>query len=186
MEIYLVRHTKVNIAKDICYGQADIGLASSFQEEASKILKNLPDTSGYTCYTSPLTRCKLLTDKMFCKEIITDPRLMELNFGDWELKSWDSIGKQEFDAWHCDFVNNRTPNGESYFQLYTRAISLWKEIILKRENVILISHGGVIRALLSYCLGLPLENSFRLKIDYGSISKIILNGDFLTVEYVNR
>ncbi|MBK7054921.1 MAG: alpha-ribazole phosphatase [Leptospiraceae bacterium] len=186
MEIYLVRHTKVSIAENTCYGNSDIGLAESFLREAEVVKSKIPNLENLVCYSSPLTRCKFLSEELNCKEIRLDPRLKELNFGDWELNTWDSIGKQAFDAWHLDFVNNRTPDGESYFELYTRAVSFWQEITNKKDSLILITHGGVIRALLAHILGMPLENSFRIKVDYGSASKVILSGEFLTVEYINR
>ncbi|MBK9501350.1 MAG: alpha-ribazole phosphatase [Leptospiraceae bacterium] len=186
MEIYLVRHTKVSIAENTCYGNSDIGLAESFLREAEVVKSKIPNLENLVCYSSPLTRCKFLSEELNCKEIRLDPRLKELNFGDWELNTWDSIGKQAFDAWHLDFVNNRTPDGESYFELYTRAVSFWQEITNKKDSLILITHGGVIRALLAHILGMPLENSFRIKVDYGSVSKVILSGEFLTVEYINR
>ncbi|HNN82431.1 MAG TPA: histidine phosphatase family protein, partial [Leptospiraceae bacterium] len=49
----------------------------------------------------------------------------------------------------------------------------------------LVTHGGVIRAILAHTLGLPLENSFRLKIEYGSISKIQVTNQISQVEFVN-
>ncbi|MBK6605781.1 MAG: alpha-ribazole phosphatase [Leptospiraceae bacterium] len=186
MEIYLVRHTKVSVKENTCYGNSDVGLAESFIGEADAVRSKIPNLENLVCYSSPLTRCKFLSEELNCKEIRLDPRLKELNFGDWELNTWDSIGKQAFDAWHLDFVNNRTPDGESYFELYTRAVSFWQEITNKKDSLILITHGGVIRALLAHILGMPLENSFRIKVDYGSVSKVILSGEFLTVEYINR
>lgn len=42
MEIYLIRHTTPKIAKEICYGQSDIALASTFREEAKGVLQELP------------------------------------------------------------------------------------------------------------------------------------------------
>lgn len=185
MEIYLIRHTKVEVPANTCYGQSDVSLADSFEKETESILEKLSNTDHFICYTSPLTRCKSLANKISTREIKLEPRLMELNFGDWELKTWKNIGKESFDEWNEDFVNNKVPGGESYFELSVRVKSFWKEIIKKKEDSILVTHGGVIRALLAHCLGLPLENSFRLKIDYGSITKIILNGEFVNVEYVN-
>ncbi|MBP6739816.1 MAG: alpha-ribazole phosphatase [Leptospiraceae bacterium] len=185
MEIYLVRHTKVSVKENTCYGNSDVGLADSFIREAEVVKSKIPNLEYLVCYSSPLTRCKLLSEKLNCKEINFEPRLKELNFGDWELNTWDRIGKQAFDAWHLDFVNNPTPNGESYFELYTRAVSFWQEIANKKESLILITHGGVIRALLAHILGFPLENSFRIKVDYGSVTKIVLAGEYLTLEYVN-
>lgn len=185
MEIYLIRHTKVAVSTDICYGQSDVALAESFQEEAEMIQQKLPNTKNLICYTSPLTRCNLLAEKIPSREVKLEQRLMELNFGDWELKTWESIGKQAFDAWHSDFVNNKVPNGESYLELYERSSLFWKEIISKNESVILITHGGVIRALLAHVLGLPLENSFRLKIDFCRISKVIHKFNQPTIEYIS-
>ena len=39
MEIYLIRHTTPKIEKGICYGQADLNVADSFEEEINVILK---------------------------------------------------------------------------------------------------------------------------------------------------
>lgn len=185
MEIYLVRHTKVAVAPNICYGQSDVALAESFFEEAEIILRKLSNPKNFVCYSSPLTRCKLLAEKIPSKETILEPRLMEFNFGDWELKTWESIGKQAFDSWHSDFVNNKVPNGESYFELFNRSTLFLKEIISKNKDVILITHGGVIRTLLSHVIGFPLANSFRLKIGFGSISKIIYSDGHFSVEYIS-
>lgn len=185
MEIYLIRHTKVDIAPNTCYGQSDVKLASSFEEESKRILRKFLNIENFLCYSSPLTRCKSLAMKIPAREIRIEPRLMELNFGDWELQKWKSIGKVSFDAWNEDFVNNKVPGGESYFELSLRVKSFWKELIKQNEDSILVTHGGVIRAILANCLGLALENSFRIKIDYGGITKIILNGDFVNIEFIN-
>lgn len=184
MEIYLIRHTKVDVPANICYGQSDVSLADSFEEETNTILKKISNSNNFILYSSPLIRCKFLANKIHGSQINLDSRLMELNFGDWELKTWDEIGKVQFDIWHSNFVYNKVPNGESYFELFERVVAFWEEIILKKENFILITHGGVIRALLAYILGLPLENSFRLKIDYGRITKITLSDTFYTIEYI--
>lgn len=186
MEVYLVRHTRVKLLKNICYGQTDVELADSFEDEYIELEKKIPDRNNMVCYSSPLTRCKKLANKLFENKFQTDLRLMELNFGSWENKTWDEIGKDSFDIWHSDFVNNPIPDGESYQQLSKRVISFWEEIKLSQKNIVLISHAGVIRALLSFFLGLPLENSFRLNISYGGITKVILNDNLIQVEYINK
>lgn len=186
MEVYLVRHTRVRLPKNICYGQTDVDLAESFENEYIEIEKKIPGRANMVCFSSPLTRCKILASKLFENNFQTDVRLMELYFGSWENKTWDEIGKDSFDLWHADFVNNPTPNGESYRQLFKRVISFWEELVVSKKNTTIISHGGVIRALLSFILGLPLENSFRLNIDYGGITKVILNDKLIQVEYINK
>ena len=41
MEIYLVRHTTPAIEKGVCYGQTDLNVAETFEEEVELVLKNL-------------------------------------------------------------------------------------------------------------------------------------------------
>ena len=80
MEIYLVRHTKVSVKENTCYGNSDVGLADSFIREAEVVKSKIPNLEYLVCYSSPLTRCKLLSEKLNCKEINFEPRLKELNF----------------------------------------------------------------------------------------------------------
>src|SRR5581483_10134224 len=110
MEIYLIRHTTPHIEKGICYGQSDIPLADSFQQELDKLLQFLPEKVDVV-YSSPLLRCRQLAQHIYSeKEIILDDKLMEMNFGDWELKKWNNIDQQKLNEWMVDFVNVKVPN----------------------------------------------------------------------------
>jgi hypothetical protein len=55
MKVYLVRHTSVDVAPGTCYGQTDVPLRASFQEEAEACKKALQDTGMRfsRIYTSP-------------------------------------------------------------------------------------------------------------------------------------
>src|SRR5690606_37382738 len=93
MEIYVVRHTKVAVNKGICYGQTDVALADSFQEELAVLKNHLPNDFDQL-FSSPLSRCKTLAEP-FSSEIIFDDRLKEMHFGDWEMKTWNDIPTDE-------------------------------------------------------------------------------------------
>ena len=169
MEIYLIRHTTPDIEKSVCYGQSDISIASTFEYEASIVQEKLKNISFDVVYSSPLSRCIELA-KMITSNFYTDNRLKELNFGDWELKSWCDIPLTESQYWMDDFVNASTPNGESYLELQERVIDFYKELIIKPyQTVIIVSHAGVIRALLSFLRGIDLKDSFEIRVDYGEI-----------------
>lgn len=188
MELYLIRHTTPDIPDGICYGQTDIGLVDSFVHELKTLQSKLP--AGYErfqIYSSPLKRCSKLSARLSGDNAITDQRLMELDFGDWEGQKWDDINEEELSKWMQDFVEVECPGGESYRQLYHRVIE-WRKQVDKSEQkkVLVVAHAGVIRCLLSHTLGLPLENSFRLQIDYGSISKIVCQNNRNAVAYINR
>jgi len=43
MEVYIIRHTKVAVENGICYGQTDVALADSFQEELAVLKSQLPN-----------------------------------------------------------------------------------------------------------------------------------------------
>lgn len=169
MEVYLIRHTAVAIPKGVCYGQSDIDLADSFTDEFKVIQSKLKDISFDAVYSSSLSRCKLLASKI-ASDFQVDDRLMELNFGDWELQSWDEIPSSQSDAWMEDFVNVKTPNGESYIELQKRVLDFYDELLLKpHKSVALVTHGGVIRALFSFLRKIPLNKSFDVKVHYGDI-----------------
>ncbi len=172
MEIILIRHTTPDIAKGICYGQSDIDITEDFDNEAAVITSQSIIKNFDAIYTSPLKRCKKLAEKIGSNYSLDD-RLMELDFGEWELKSWNTIPKEEITPWMDNFVSIPTKNGESYINLYDRVVQFFNEIIQKEyTKVVIVTHAGVMRALWSYWNTIPLDKSFDLKLNYGAILKI--------------
>jgi len=182
MEIYIIRHTTPDIEKGICYGQSDLDVANSFESEVSQILRKVTSNTDTKVYSSPLKRCTKLASK-FSNEIITDDRLMEINFGDWELKKWDDIPRKESDPWMNDFVNVTTPNGETYKEMFQRVNEVFSEITSKNEakKIIIATHGGVIRCILSKLKNISLQNSFDIKVEYGDVFKILKQNNTFTI-----
>lgn len=173
MEVYIVRHTKVAVNKGICYGQTDVDLADSFREEIEQLKKQLP-TDFDKVYSSPLKRCKQIAEN-FSTDISFDNRLMEMNFGDWELKAWEDIPKEEIQPWYDDFVSTETPNGDSFENLFFRCSSFLDE--LRKQNydkILIVTHGGIVRSTWAYLLEIPLYNAFKIPVDYGDVLKINL------------
>jgi alpha-ribazole phosphatase len=187
MEIYVVRHTRVNIASNVCYGQTDVPLADSFEAEAAEVRQKLPPLTGSLVYSSPLSRCRKLAEQLHDGIIQFDPRLMEFHFGDWELKRWDEIPAIHFKTWAEDFVKLCCPGGESFQELFTRTAAFWEELRQQHaELALVVTHGGLIRALFAYMLQIPLEHAMRINMDYGGVSKIQLNEYGPIVHYINR
>lgn len=137
-------------------------------------------------YSSTLSRCRKLASTI-AENHYTDERLKELNFGDWEMQWWDKIPAEELLPWRKDFVNLKCPNGESYQDMQNRCVSFLDELTkTQHKKIAIISHGGFIRTLLSHVLHSPLEKSFVLKIDYGSVSKLEFLNNQYSVEYINH
>ena len=172
MEIYLIRHTAPKIEKGVCYGQSDIDLADTFSDEVAEVLKKLPNEFD-ALYASPLKRCAQLA-MLIKQDLVIDDRLMELDFGSWELQKWNDINQNEIQPWFDDFVNCKTLNGESYIELYERAIAFYSELINKDyDKVAIVTHSGVIRCILAHINKIELKDSFDdIKIGYGGVFKL--------------
>lgn len=184
MEIYLVRHTNVNVERGICYGNSNVDVALTFEDDCAKVLAKLPGILGRVV-SSPLKRCALLASRISSR-YSTDDRLKELNFGDWEMKWWNEIDEAQLNPWMNDFVNISCPNGESYMDMFLRCSAFFGELVKQEQgSVAIVAHGGFIRTLLCHVLSIPLEKSFSVKIDYGSVSKISIDKEKTVVEFIN-
>ena len=187
MEVYLVRHTTVDIEPGLCYGQTDVPLAASFETEAAAVKQKLSQFDGAITYSSPLSRCRKLAGFLHSGTVRIDQRLMEMHFGVWEQQRWNDIGDKRLKAWMADFVNQRCSGGESYQDLFERAVTFWNELCQQKlDRVLIVTHGGIIRALVAYLLDFPLKNAFRIAIDFGSVTKIRQLDHGPVIDYVNR
>jgi alpha-ribazole phosphatase len=176
MEVYLVRHTETVCKKGICYGQSDVGILEPYDTVFESILNQLPQDA--ILYSSPLQRCAILAKHIQkntnIDSIIEDSRLMEMNFGDWELKSWNDIPREVLDPWMEDFVTVNVPNGESFVDLDYRVREFLDNDISKGHTkpVIIVAHSGVIRSILCRINNLPLQEAFKTPLDYGAVIKV--------------
>lgn len=189
MDIYLIRHTKTDTLKGLCYGQSDVALAESFPEEAHLLQQKLPELkSNSLLFSSPLTRCVKLAERL-SDNVTTDARLLELDFGDWESRRFDDIDDEVLQHWTDNFVHVAPPNGESFIDLYERAGSFWQDVVqgmpMASEQILIITHAGVIRALFAYILKLPPANSFQFQVDVGSVHKLQHFDNYTYINYIN-
>lgn len=173
MEVYLVRHTETVFEKGICYGQTDVALKEPYLEQFEYIKSQIPVDA--IVYSSPLLRCVQLANYL-APSIITDSRLMEMNFGDWEMKKWDDIPEVDFTPWMTDFVNVAVPNGESFVDLHHRVSDFLTADFIKNTSkpIVLVTHAGVIRSILCTISNLPLKDAFTNKVDFGHVIKLEL------------
>ena len=178
MEIYLVRHTETVCEKGICYGQSDVDIAAPFEMIFENIVSQLP--SEALIFTSPLKRCVTLAKYIQAKtkaiSYQEDERLMEMNFGDWELKNWNEIPPEQLNPWMEDFVNIKVQNGESFAVLHERVGDFITALISKKikSPIVITAHAGVIRSILCHQTSLPLKDAFQNKVDFGQVIKIEL------------
>jgi alpha-ribazole phosphatase len=184
-DIYLIRHTTPAVARGICYGQTDLDVTDSFQEEA-ELIRPLVPAGVAAIYSSPLQRCSRLARYLFPGHTVRlKPELMELHCGTWEMRPWDELPKEEIDPWMADFVNMRVPEGESYQDLHERVTSCFNGIAASGSAGIqvIVAHGGVLRSILSGIAGTPLVDSFKVfSLHYGCVVRIYAGENGLAYE----
>lgn len=175
MKIYAIRHTQPEIEPGICYGQSDLNVAHTFSTERETIAEQIKGIAFDRIYSSPLLRCKILAESLFPKkEIVFEKRLKELNFGDWELKSWDDIyASKHGKLWMDNYQILATLNGESYLDMEERITSFWSDLKARKDKqVVIVAHAGVIRILKSLIEDVPISQLFEdFKPAYGSVTE---------------
>lgn len=185
MKVHLLRHTKPDIPKGICYGQTDIELLSSFDTEKEDVQSLLSSTKYGTVYSSPLKRCVSLARFLTSDndKLILDDRLKELNFGTWEMKPWKEIEQTpEAAKWFDDYLNVPAHGGESYLQLLER-VRLFIEDLKENQSkdpVLIVTHQGVIRAFSAIVTNTEPGEAFGLNVGYGEIYELEIPPDSAT------
>ena len=174
MDIYLVRHPSVDVPPGYTYGQTDVSLRETFEEEASIVKSNLCGLSFDKVWTSPLSRCVKLATYCGYPDAEKDNRLKEINFGDWEMKPWEEISKDKHSkTWFKDWIHTRTPNGECLKDQYERVCSFIDEIRKRSyKNICIFAHGGILTCARVYVGEYSLKEAFNNVPPYGSIIKL--------------
>jgi alpha-ribazole phosphatase len=188
LKLTLIRHTSLQIAPGVCYGQTDVDVSVNFMQEVLITQKKLSNMAIDAVFCSPLQRCVKLAEALKLSNVMQDDRLKELHFGDWEMQAWDDIPRDYFDEWAQNYAHMPPPNGETFNQLQTRGITFINEILSQhhKQHVLIVTHGGMIRALLAYVLSMELKSLFRFNIDYGSLTQLDFSGDIPKINFVNH
>ena len=170
MELICVRHTSVDVPSGICYGRTDVPLSASFATEARRVAECLAGRTFDTVCTSPSRRCVRLADYCGFPDAVRDDRLMELDFGSWEMKRWDSLSGRDVQAWYDDWLQVPAGGAESLSDQYRRVASFVRELLEQGvSSALLFTHGGVISCL-RVCAGeCALDEVFERPIAYGEV-----------------
>ncbi|QGU94413.1 alpha-ribazole phosphatase [Clostridium bovifaecis] len=195
MNIYLLRHgeTEEN-AKKSYYGGLDVGISEKGIRQCINVKKHIEGINFDRVYLSESKRAYqsaeiVLSDS---KNYIVDSRINELSFGEFEGKSYEDIKRlypKEEKKWRECWKSFSPPGGESYVELYGRVESFMKGIeTIEEDNILVVTHGGIIRAVYTYILGGNLELFWKfsckncdialIKYEYGNwfIDSIIHGG----------
>ncbi|MBC7104647.1 MAG: histidine phosphatase family protein, partial [Firmicutes bacterium] len=132
----------------------------------------------HAAYASSLTRAVETAEIIAAPhglEVVRVPALREVNFGAWEGLTRDEIVStfgSLYDEWWRRPLSTRLPEGESYSEVVARSWGALRDIVRRHagQQVLVVSHGGVIRALVGFVLGMDLNQFWRLRQDNGALN----------------
>lgn len=140
--------------------------------------------------SSPLIRCLAFARELSLKldiPLLIEENLKEVGFGSWEGRTQDEIKKNnpdEYSNFYLDPVKNRPESAESLPAFSARVVAAYNEIIEKYEDqgILLITHAGVIRAIITHILQAELSSMYRIKVHNAGITRLQHNGKYSILE----
>ncbi|GAB0115489.1 histidine phosphatase family protein [Acidisoma sp. C75] len=155
----LLRHPPVAGGAGLCYGRQDLPLADAARD-IPPLVAQLGPLRGARIITSPLGRCRRVAEALAAASaaVVEDaPGLLELNFGAWEGRRWESIPQAEIAAWAADLWGFAPPGGEAGGVLAARVEAVWAACLGACQPFLLITHGGPLKVLRSLAEGRPID-----------------------------
>lgn len=104
-------------------------------------------------------------------QIIFDPRLREIDAGEYEGQSWEQY--HDFFVHYKYELDKQIPDGESLLDVRARVMALLLELEREHEGktILLVSHGLPIFSLLTGAKGVPDDKLADLKLKSGDIER---------------
>jgi probable phosphoglycerate mutase len=138
-----------------------------------------PETAGLRWFCSPLARARR-TAALIGVDAAIEPAAIELDFGAWEgrrlgeIRAEDPEGVAANEARGLDFS---PPGGESPRAVQARLAPLLIRLAAERRDTGIVTHKGVIRALLSLATGWPMVDKPPVKLSWDRVHLFELAAD---------
>ncbi len=150
-------------------GQLDIPLDEKGMHQATMLRPRLAEYERCPVYTSDLIRATRTAQLALPdREPVLLSALRERDFASWQGNPYPSK-EQRPSGRDIDF---RPGGGESYREFLQRGIGAFRTLCQQHpgETVLVFSHGGLIRAVFSWALGLHINQMGRFHLDNVSLS----------------
>ena len=182
-ELILVRHPLPVAAEGLCYGRSDLPAdpGELARVQAALLASGLPGNAPV--FSSPLRRCADLA-RQLSANVIFDGDLAEMDFGGWELRSWNDIPRAEVDAWAADLLHYQPGGGESVLAVARRVSGALARIRQHgEEHAVVVCHAGTMRLLATLADGTAPEQaalaaaSAMHRIGYGEVLRLAITAN---------
>lgn len=175
-EILFIRHAETDMAGTFC-GHSDPRLNARGRAQLSELMTTLNTEDIGEVYASDLLRAQETGQEIarcFAVECHLRPALREINFGRWEGLTWEEIEQSDLvyaQRWVAEYPNLSAPGGERFGDFERRVLDEIEALVIKtkRRSIAVVTHAGVLRAVLCRLLNSSEEEASRQTRPYCSI-----------------
>lgn len=187
LELICIRHGATQWNKERRYlGHTDVGILQESLAELMPLKEALKERSFHKVFCSDLKRCRETLDWIYSAsvdQVIFDNRLREMDFGEWEGKTYDQLKHLDtYRNWLSNPESATPPRGESWRHFQKRIADFLNSLtcFAKEEEdnqLLVVTHGGVIRQIAAMII--PGSSFWDFSADPGSLLtlKMIFNGE---------
>ena len=172
--ILFVRHGETEANRQrLALGRADPPLTARGNEQADAVARRLSVIGVTAVFASPLLRARETAAKIATAvgvEVAVDDRLVELDYGEWDGRSFPDLPPEELRRWRDDPAF-APPGGESLRAVTARVASFCTEH-LEGETVVAVSHVSPIKCAVTWALDAGEELGWRMFLELASITRV--------------
>jgi broad specificity phosphatase PhoE len=186
LRLYWIRHGETEWNRTYrLQGTSDVPLNEQGLLQAQQVHRGIHEPLTHI-FCSPLSRTREFAIPLglhYNLEPTILPELQEMSFGRWEGQSYAEMNPEDQQAlitWSKAPHSFTPPEGESLTEVAKRirtAIEQMEKVLPADGAAAVVTHGGVIRVMVTLVLSAPLSAAARMQFDPASISVIENNGD---------
>ncbi len=188
--LYLVRHCETSAPAGALVGSTDADVTAQGLRALDRLAPLLP---GGPCFCSPMLRTRRTLERLrrsgVCMQAVFDDRLREIDFGRWERKRFAEIAESDsdlLDAWSA-YSGFTFPGGEAVSSFVGRVgemLAIFREH--PARDLVVITHGGVIRTMICLALNLPVRHYLLFGVRPGTYCRLDLHSRGAVLSGLNR
>ena len=178
--IHLLRHGQTNDS-GCMRGLTDVELSAAGFYAMEQVTNN--DEQYDFIISSPLRRCLFFAHHLNTTTktpLITNKQWQEINFGLWDgvpyQELWQDYGIEGSKYWENPWQQT-PPQAETLVEFDHRIFNAWQQLLKEYQgkNILVITHGGVIRQIIHQILNLPKDNTHISRINLPYATKVTIS-----------
>ncbi len=192
--VKLIRHGESEFNRaGIIQGHTNSPLSETGRRQAHATGRWLLEEGICAIYTSPLKRAfetaSIIGEHLGLVPVKVD-ELKEIGLGVWEGRAIEDVRREDpknLRLWFTQPTRAKIPGAEPLEAFQKRVVEALHRIASAHPEgqVALVTHGGVISAILAYVLGLSMNNIWRIRLDNASVSEVVWGHPLPKVSLVN-